>query len=364
MAEENDQDSGEKTEEPSAHRIEEFRKKGDVASSRELTSVLVLAASFLVLSLSIIYIYETMSSFIEWLYMQNAEKIYEPKMTEKLINEIFTVVAKCLAPIMTVVLCVGVVGNVMQFGFIFSSEILNINPERINPINGIKKLFSMKSLVEAIKAVFKFIIIMCIVYYLLKDELTSYSGFFHLEFFQGFLQAKAFIMKLGFSIVLGMLIIALADFAYQKFTYKQKLMLTKEQAKKESKEHDGNPEIKQRIRSVQRAMANKRMVEDVKKSDVIVTNPTHLSVALKYDPESMASPLVMAKGGDHMAMKIREIAKANNIPLVENIPLARALYKSVPVGDSVPRNLYKTVAEVLAFVYKLKRKEKALRSEL
>jgi flagellar biosynthetic protein FlhB len=364
MAEENDQDGGEKTEEPSAHRIEEFRKKGDVASSKELTGVLVLATSFLVLSLSMIYTYETMTGFIEWLYMQNAEKMYEPKMTEMLIREVFIVVGKCMGPIMLAVLCVGIVANVMQFGFLFSSEILNIDPERINPINGFKKLFSTKSLVEALKAVFKFIIIMSIVYILLKDELTSYSGFFHLEFFQGFLQAKTIITKLGFSVVLGMLVLAIGDFAYQKFSYRQKIMLTKEQAKKEAKEHDGNPEIKQRIRSVQRAMAQKRMIEDVKKSDVIVTNPTHLSVALKYDSETMASPVVMAKGGDHLAMRIREIAKANNIPLVENIPLARALYKTVPVGDTVPRNLYKTVAEVLAFVYKLRRKEKALEAGL
>ncbi len=165
-----------------------------------------------------------------------------------------------------------------------------------------------------------------------------------------------------FAILAGLAIIAAADFAYQKFSYKKKLMMTKEQAKKESKEQDGNPEIKQRIRSIQREMSQKRMMADVPKADVIITNPTHISIALKYDKATMVAPEVIAKGADAVAMKIREIAKESDIPIVENVPLARAMYKTVKIGDGVPRNLYKAVAEVLAFVYKLKRKRKAVAS--
>jgi flagellar biosynthetic protein FlhB len=168
-------------------------------------------------------------------------------------------------------------------------------------------------------------------------------------------------VKLGFSILLGLGIIALADFAWEKWSYRKKMMMTKQEAKEEAKEKDGNPEIRNRIRQIQRQMAQKRMMNDVKKADVIVTNPTHISVALKYDGESMVAPSVMAKGADHLALRIREIAKENDIPIVENIMLARTLYKTVKVGHGVPRTLYKAVAEILAFVYKLRRKQKALK---
>ena len=154
--------------------------------------------------------------------------------------------------------------------------------------------------------------------------------------------------------------IAIADFGYQKFSYKKKLMMTKEEEKKESKEQDGNPEVKQRIRTIQREMSQNRMMQDVPTADVIITNPTHISIVLKYDSETMISPTIIGKGADNLAMKIREVAKEHDIPIVENVPLARALYKTVKVGEPVPRTLYKAAAEVLAFVYKLKRRKKAL----
>jgi flagellar biosynthetic protein FlhB len=354
-------DSGqEKTEDPSAHRIDEFRKRGEVASSKELTSVLVLAASLLTLGLSMIYVYEVLSVFIEWLYTLDVATAYTEKSMNTIVHRLITVALKCVGPIFLVTLCVGVFGNVAQVGFLFSPDVLEWKPDRINPLQGVKRLFSMKSVVEAIKGVFKFTFILSIVYYFLKDKMKSFGGFFHLEFFQAFIYGKDFLIKLGFAIVLGLVIIAIADFAYQKMSYKKKLMMTKEEAKKESKQQDGNPEIKQRIRAVQREMSQKRIMSEVPTADVIVTNPTHISVAIKYDPETMISPEVVAKGADVLALKIREIAKENNVPIVENVPLARGLYKTVKEGQGVPRNLYKAVAEVLAFVYKLKRKLKAL----
>lgn len=181
-----------------------------------------------------------------------------------------------------------------------------------------------------------------------------------MNFLQSYTIGKDLILELGYSIVGGLVVIAVADFAYQKISYRKKLMLTKDEAKREHKENEGNPEIKQRIKTIQRQMMQKRMISDVPKADVIVTNPTHFSVALKYDSENMVSPTVVAKGADHMALRIRSIAKNNNIPIVENVMLARNLYKNVKVGNAVPRSLYKAVAEVLAFVYKLKKKEKAL----
>ncbi len=358
MAEE--MDEGEKTEEPSQHRIDEFRKKGDVASSRELTSVLVLSACLLTLSLSLVFIFEQLTTYIEWLYTLDIASAYSPQALNTITTKTFVVAAKCAAPVLFVALCVGVLAQVAQIGILYSPDILELNFDRVNPINGVKKLFSKQALFEAVKGVIKFAVVMAVVYGYLKDDIARYNGFMHLEISQTFFHAKDLLLKVSFAIILSLAIIAVLDFAWQKFTYKQKLMQTKQQLKQESKEQDGNPEVKQRIRQIQREMSRKRMINDVKTADVIVTNPTHISIVLKYDSETMVSPMIVGKGQDHLAMRIREVAKEHNIPIVENVLLARTLYKTVKVGQPVPRNMYKAVAEVLAFVYKLKKKRKAL----
>jgi len=357
MAEEFD---GEKTEEPSQHRIEEFRKKGDVVSSKELNSVLVLAACLLTLSLSITFIYEELTKYIEWLYTLDISSAFTEKSLKTITTRTIVVAVKCSAPVAFVAMIVGIIAQVSQIGFLYSPDILEAKFERVNPINGIKKLFSMQALFETIKGLIKFVVIISIVYAFMKNELESFNGLMHFEITQSFVQVKSILIKLSFSIILGLGVVALLDFAYQKFTYRKRLMQTKQELKQESKEQDGNPEIKQRIRQIQREMSRKRMIKDIKTADVVVTNPTHISVVIKYDSENMVSPLVVGKGADHMAMKIREIAKENNIPIVENVMLARTLYKTVKIGAPIPRTLYKAVAEVLAFVYKLKKKKKAL----
>ena len=358
MSEEND--GGEKTEDPSQHRIDEFRKKGDVASSRELTSVLVLAACLLTLSLSLVYIFEQMTAYIEWLYTLDIASAFTPKSLNTITTKTFMVAAKCSAPVLFVAMCVGVLAQVAQIGILYSPDILELNFDRVNPINGIKKLFSKQAVFETVKGIFKFVVILSVVYIYLKDDIAKYNGLMHMEMSQAYIYSKDLLMKISFAILLSWTVIAVLDFAWQKYTYKQKLMQTKQQLKQESKEQDGNPEVKQRIRQIQREMSRKRMINDVKTADVIITNPTHISIVLKYDSETMVSPMIVGKGQDHLAMKIREIAKAHNIPIVENVQLARTLYKTVKVGQPVPRNMYKAIAEVLAFVYKLKKKRKAL----
>tara|TARA_R110002072_G_scaffold534_5_gene3809 strand:+ start:63395 stop:64504 length:1110 start_codon:yes stop_codon:yes gene_type:complete len=361
MADEQDSDQ-DKTEDPSAHRIEEFRKRGEVASSKELTSVLVLSASVMTLTLSLVYVYEVMTDLIQYLYTIDIGVAYGEKVFQEIIQKTVVSGLKSAAPVCLVALCIGIIANVAQIGFLFSTDVLEFKPERIDPISGFKKLFSMKSVVEAIKAIFKFVFVMGIVFYFIKDDINSFQGFLHLGFTQSFLHGKWIVTKLVFAILAGLGIIAIFDFAYQKMSYKKKLMMTKEQAKKESKEQDGNPEIKQRIRAIQREMAQKRMMADVPNADVIITNPTHISIAICYNKQTMVAPEIIAKGADSVAFRIREIAKEHDIPIVENVPLARAMYKTVKIGEGVPRNLYKAVAEVLAFVYKLKRKKKAVSS--
>ena len=358
MADENDD---EKTEEPSQYKIDESRKKGDVASSKELTSVLLLSGSLLTLILCGVFIYEVFTEYIDWLYRQDFKMVYTKEKFGEVITQTAWTIVKCVGPSFGASLCLGVMSQFIQIGFLYSPEIMNMDLERINPIKGIGRLISKKAIVEAIKGCFKFTVVILITYYVMKNNIGSFLGFLHSDAGQSLMFGKYLMVKLGFSILLGLGIVALMDFGWEKWSYRQKMMMTKQQAKEEAKDKDGNPEVKNRIRSIQRQMAQKRMMDDVKKADVIVTNPTHISVALKYDGETMVAPSVTAKGADHLALRIREIAKENDIPIVENIMLARTLYKTVKVGHGVPRTLYKAVAEILAFVFKLKRRQKALK---
>ena len=360
MAEEFNNDAGEKTEEPSQHRIDEFRKRGEVAASKELTSVCVLAVSTFVLFFSITFIYETMTDFFKWIYGLDISNAYLKDSLNIIFSKMMWTGIKCLLPIFIAVIVSVFVINIAQIGFLFSPEVLNWNFERINPVNGAKKLFSLQSLVETLKSVFKFVFVISITWFFLKESMSTFQGFYHVDFLQTFIMGKMIILKLTMLILGALFFIAVGDLAYQKMKYRKKLMMTKEQSKEDRKRHDGNPEIKQRIRAIQREMSNKRMMKEIENADVIVTNPTHISVALKYDDGKMVSPKVVAKGADNLAMKIREAAKEHNIPLVENVPLARALYETVKLDSFIPRTLYKAVAEVLSFVYKLKMKRKGL----
>jgi flagellar biosynthetic protein FlhB len=341
--------------------MDEARKKGDVASSKELTSVLLLSGSLLTLIICGVFIYETFTEYIEWIYRLDFKNIYTKEKFHDVIAHTMWTIVKCVAPSFGASVCLGVLSQFVQVGFLYSPEILNADIERINPLKGFGRLASKKAIVEAIKGVFKFAMVILITYSVMKNNIGSFLGFLHSEAGTSLAFGKYLMVKLGFSILLGLGVVALADFSWEKWSYRQKMMMTKQEAKEEAKEKDGNPEVKNKIRQIQRQMAQKRMMDDVKKADVIVTNPTHISVALKYDGETMVAPSVTAKGADHLALRIREIAKENDIPIVENIMLARTLYKTVKVGHGVPRTLYKAVAEVLAFVYKLKRKQRALK---
>ncbi len=358
MAEENDD---EKTEEASDYRLEEMRKKGDVASSRELNSVILLSGTLMATVLCGAFVYEEFTEYLSWLMKLDFQKTYQSKEFAEVISKTAWLALKCVGPVFGASFFLGFASQLAQIGFLYSPDSLSLKFDRINPINGFQKIFSKKSIAEVIKGVFKFVIVLSITYMVMKDNLNLFSGFMHTEVAGGLVFGKSLIFKLGYSVLLGLAVVAAGDFAWEKWSYRQKTMMTKQQVKDESKEKDGSPEVKQKIRALQRQMATKRMMDDVKKADVIVTNPTHISVALKYDGESMVAPSLVAKGADHLALKIRELAKENDIPIVENVLLARTLYATVKVGHGVPRTMYKAVAEVLAFVYKLKRKKKALK---
>jgi flagellar biosynthetic protein FlhB len=354
------EDYGEKTEEPSSYRIDEFRKRGEVASSRELTSVLILAANVFFISIGLFYLLEIMEEYVQWLYSLNFATAFTPKSMDEIGRKTLILCLKSAGPVFLISILVGVLSHIGQFGFLWAPAVLEIKMERLNPLDGFRKILSFKGLVEVFKSISKFGIIISLVYLFFANRLLSFPGFFHLELVQSFIYGKSLVVALAFLILIGLFVVALADLAYQKLSYQRKIKQTREQFKREQKEHEGNPEIKQRIRSIQREVARKRMIQEVKKADVLITNPTHYSVALKYDSKKMVSPKVVGKGADHLALNLRKVAKESGVPVVENVFLARNLYNNCKVGEFIPRELYKAVAEVLAFVYKLRKKEKIL----
>jgi flagellar biosynthetic protein FlhB len=353
-------DSGEKTEDPSQQKIDDARKKGDVASSKELNSVLILAASFSVLIFSTIYMFELLEEYIRWLYTLDITKVYTETVAKLILEKSFVVAGKCILPVFGTSVVIGVLAQMGQIGILYSPEVLTLKFDRLNPIAGFKRIFSKKALVEVVKGIFKFSIVLAVTYFVIAANMNTFVGFLHTEAAEALTFGKMFALKLALSIIFGLSIVAIGDFVWEKYAYKEKLKMTKQQVKQEHKEQEGDPQIKQKIRQIQREMANKRMLADVPGADVIITNPTHISIVVKYDGETMVAPEIVGKGQEHLALRIREIAKEHDIPIVENVPLARALYKTVQVGEGVPRGLYKAVAEILAFVYKIKKSKKAL----
>ena len=260
---------------------------------------------------------------------------------------------KTLMPVMAAIFVVMIVVNVAQVGWAFNTESLMPNFEKLNPISGIQKLLSPKVLVELLKAIIKVIIVIYYLYKFIAQEIDSLPAMVLSDLKLDVGYSIDLLVRLVYDICKVMLVFALFDYGYQWWNHKQSLKMSKQEIKEEMKQTEGNPQIKSKIKQKQCEMAMQRMMSEVPKANVIVTNPTHFAVALKYEND-MPAPLVVAKGKDLVAFKIREIAKSNNVAIVENKPLARIIYQTVEIGDIIPPELYQAVAEVLAYVYKLK----------
>jgi flagellar biosynthetic protein FlhB len=349
MDEESDE---EKTEDPSQYRLDEFRKKGIVAVSRDISNLLAFAACTLVLFMTSIHIFRLFTDYMNWILTLNYDDAFLPKNIGKIIYKSMSMFGESVVPIFITTFVVIIVSNISQVGPIFSLELLNPKWERVNPIEGFKRIFSRKSLFELAKSIFKLIIIGSLSIVFFKKNIEIFRGLLQVGYVDGHVIVFDMIRKLFIQLSIGLIGIAAMDFAIEKFFFRQKIMQTKTQTKQEIKEREGNPEIKNRIKTIQRQLSQRKMMKDLKTATVIISNPTHYSVAIYYD-KSLASPKVVAKGVDFLALRIREKAKEFEIPIVENKYLARTLYKSVKIGGSIPRTLYKAVAEILAFVYKI-----------
>ena len=352
MAEDN---KDQKTEEPSAKRITDSEEKGNFAHSREINSSFVLLAALL--GFLITGEQSTRNLMGSWHML-----IAEAGTLQLTFEELYKVVAdamtgfiKVIGPFLVLIMVGGVTSNLIQIGGLrFSTHPLIPKFSKLSPMKGFGRIFSKNTVMELFKSLFKVGIISILSYFIIKSHWNEIPplmglGVGEILSFMGFVA-----LEIIFQVLLVMIFLSLIDFAFQRFTYRENLRMTKQEVKEERKETDGNPQIKQRIRTVQMEMARKRMMSAVPDADVVVTNPTHISIAIKYDPEKTSAPAVIAKGVGFIAMRIREIARENGIPLVEDKPLARTLNKTVEVGQLIPASLYKAVAEILAYVYKLK----------
>jgi flagellar biosynthetic protein FlhB len=358
MAENNDDRNLEDlSEQASPFRLEEYRKKGQVAQSKELVALAVALAAGLVLFATASSMAQEILHFMKEVFSQDL--VIKPgenmnALAGQRLLQTIKVIATIGLPICLVGFVLGVGGHLSQIGFLFTADPLTPDFGKINPLSGLTRLFSTKNLIESARVVIKGVILVFVAYSILRTAIERSPQLI-------FKHPAAIFDVLGdagrtlFLSLCGVLIVfAVVDFVLQKREYAKQVRVTRQEAKQESKEQEGDPLIKARIRSVQRDMARKRMMQAVKKADVIITNPTHIAIALQYDKDKMVAPKVVAKGADFLAQRIKKVAAENGVVTVENVPLARALFKSVKVGHVIPKNLFQAVAEVLAYVYKLK----------
>lgn len=347
--------SGEKTEEPTAKRQDEARKKGQVAKSAEINAVCLFMTAFCVLQAYGENIYFELSSIMKYMFTEFFRQPFTIEAIHGLFLLLCMVFLKTIVPLMIAVFVVMFIVNVAQVGWFVNFEGLIPNFEKLNPISGIQKLLSPKTLVELLKSIVKVIIVVFYLYKFISQEIDSLPSMVLSDLKLNVAYTIDLVVRLVYDICKVMLIFAFFDYGYQWWNHKQSLKMSKQEVKEEMKQTEGNPQIKSKIKQKQREMAMRRMMQEVPKANVVVTNPTHFAVALKYEND-MPAPFVVAKGKDLIAQRIKAIAKENNIVVVENKPLARILFQTVEIGDIIPPELYQAVAEVLAYVYKLKKK--------
>lgn len=356
MAEDSFQD---KTEPASPKKKEDAQKKGDVAKSRELSSTAILTAGVIFMFFNAKDMIMTLGANIRKNFSQIPDIISTNDFAPTMIREVLTDFLLLILPLLIVLLIVSILSNLLQTGIIFSVEPLTPKASKIDPIKGLGRVFSKRSLVELTKSILKIAIIGWVAFSTLKDDISQLIPLLYQENAQIFILLGELAFKLLVRCCCIIMVMAILDFMYQKWEHEQKLKMTKQEVKDEHRQSEGDPMVKSRIRSIQREMARRRMMEDVPQADVIITNPTHLSIALKYKPgEGGKAPVIVAKGANNIAFKIREIAAEHNIPMMENKPLAQNLYK-LEIGTEIPPQFYQAVAEILAYVFGLKKGKKA-----
>ncbi len=352
MAEESGQ---ERTEEATAKRRKDFREKGQVSQSKEVATAALLTMSLLLWTFYAPSFWYSMEDVFARLLRLMAEFEATPLAVVNLAWSLGGVAIKLLWPVFLLTLVVGFLSSFLQVGPLFSTKVFMPELSKFDPIKGMAKFVSKRSAVELVKSTAKIALIAFVAYKTVANEFEAALTLPLLELSQTliFLGNTAYLVLAKTCGI--MIALAAIDFAFSHYEMEQKMKMTKQEIKEEFKETEGDPQLKARVRSVQQEMARKRMMSEVPKADVIITNPTHLSIAISYQRAEMDAPKIVAKGADHLAFRIREIAKEHKIPIMENKPVARALYKQ-EVGDEIPEEMFTAVAEILAYVYGLKKR--------
>ena len=352
MAEDSDL---EKTEQPSQRKLDQAKEKGQVARSRELSTFSVLLVGGGTLWFMGASLTQQMVQLLHDGLTISQDLVFKPELIIPRLYDLSLDMLITFSPVLLMLLLAAFFSPLLMNGWLFSADSLMPKFSRMNPISGIARMFSAQSLVELTKAIGKAIVVGGIATWVIWHNRDDVLELATISTISAIPQMGSLVGGSFMAIVGAMLIIVAIDVPFQLYDHNKKLMMTKEEVRKESKETEGDPMVKGRIRSMQREMARRRMMEAIPTADVVVTNPTHYSVALKYSDSGMRAPTVVAKGSHLIAQRIREIAAENNVPILEAPPLARALHKHTEIGESIPEALYTAVAEVLAYVYQLKR---------
>lgn len=355
--------TGEKTEEATPHKRREQRKEGNVMQSKDVVTAAFILLTFFILRLMARFMYAvTTGSMSYWLSIagkgmdDNGTRIDGMQVASKLILEIGKDVLFTAGPILLASILIPVIATGIQTKFIFSKKSIKFKFSKLNPFEGIKKMFSLSAVFELAKSLIKMIILIVVVYDEIKSRIPDFARLMQTELVDGLLYTADAVFSICMKIAMVFVAVAAVDFLFQKFKFEKDMKMTKQEVKEEYKQMEGDPQIKSKRRQRQQQMAMSRMMQDVPQADVVIRNPTHFAVAVKYDESKNRAPVVVAKGADKVAFRIIEKAEENGVSVVENVPLARGLYKAVDIGREIPYEFYRAVAEVLAFVYDLKGK--------
>lgn len=353
------ENGADKSEEPTEKRRREAKEKGQLARSRELGTVVVTLGGIGGLLISGGSIGQSLIAVMQGSFDLPRATLLDESAMSMLLVASGLLVLKALLPFLLALSVASIAGAVSLGGWLFSGQALALNFSRLNPVSGLQRMFSSKSLVELLKALAKFLVVLLVALAVLCAYAEDLISIAKQPLETAILHSMEIVGWSSLWMACGLILIAAVDVPYQLWDNRQKLMMTKQEVRDEYKDSDGKPEVKSRIRQLQREMLQRRMMQAVPEADVVITNPTHLAVALSYRVGEMSAPRVLGKGAGFIAEKIREIARQKSIPIVENQPLARLLYSQVEVGREVPETLYRAVAEVLAYVYRLRRGNRA-----
>jgi flagellar biosynthetic protein FlhB len=355
MSDDSAEDSS-KTEDPTPKRIEEARRKGQVAISREWNSwLMLLMATILIMAMAHTVMMQT-SDFLRTYLEQAGYLPGIPGGFKVVLGGAMMSMFKILAIPMFLLMVAAFIGPFMQVGPLFAPDILHPDISKISPIKGFGRLFSMRSILEFVKGLLKLSVVSVVGVLLIKPYLSGIEHMVGLPIPMIMDEMKTLVVRMMAGILIVYLVIAIIDVVYQRVEFVKKLRMTKQELKEEYRQTEGDPLVKSKLRQLRTQRARQRMMQNVPKADVVITNPTHFAIALQYNPDTMDAPLCLAKGMDALALRIREVAKENKVTIYENPPLARALYDTVEVDESIPPEHYKAVAQIISFVFKQKGK--------